>query len=64
MPRFPAELNVAWSWHEIVSDFVRPTLIWLDNKGKTGQVGLNSLVKKYDLQGNLRCLTEKREGCK
>ena len=47
-----------------MSDFVRPTLIWLGYQGKTGQAGLDNLVKKYDLQGNLRCLTETREGCK
>ncbi len=55
-----AELNLAWSWHEIVSDYVRPTLVWLEKKGKAD---LDALVKQYDLHGNLRCLTENQEGC-
>ncbi|KAL4422147.1 hypothetical protein ABPG77_006836 [Micractinium sp. CCAP 211/92] len=54
------ELNLAWSWHEIVSDYVRPTLVWLEKKGKAD---LDALVKQYDLHGNLRCLTENQEGC-
>jgi len=53
-------LNLAWAWHEIISDFVRPTLEWLEKRGKAD---LDALVKKYDLKGNLRCLTERREGC-
>lgn len=51
---------MAWSWHEIVSDFVRPTLMWFEAKG---QADLNALVKQYSLNGNLRCLTEYKEGC-
>ena len=52
---------MAWSQHEIVADFVRPTLMWLEAKGKGAT--LNSLVKKFSLNGNLRCLTESTEGC-
>ena len=54
------ELNLAWSWHEIVSDCVRPTLMWLEAKGKAD---LAALVHQFNLYENIRCLTEYREGC-
>lgn len=38
----PAALNVAWSWHEIVSDYVRPTLMWMEAKGKANLAALVS----------------------
>ncbi|KAL4440448.1 hypothetical protein ABPG75_003449 [Micractinium tetrahymenae] len=54
------ELNVAWSLHEGVADYVRPTLMWLESRGKAN---LNALVKRYSLDGRLSCLTERVEGC-
>ncbi|KAL4458456.1 hypothetical protein ABPG75_013321 [Micractinium tetrahymenae] len=54
------ELNLAWSWHEIVSDPVTATLKWLFAKGKAD---LGSLVKKYDWNQNIACLSETRIGC-
>ncbi|PSC68342.1 heat shock 70 kDa 17 isoform A [Micractinium conductrix] len=54
------ELNMAWSWHEIVSDFVRPSLAWFESGGRAN---LDKLVKDMDLKGNIRCLTERVEGC-
>ena len=52
---------MAWSWHEIVADFVRPTLMWLEKKGRAN---LQSLVRRYSYENDgLRCLTERREGC-
>ncbi len=46
----PAELNLAYSQHEIVSDFVRPTLMWLEAKGKAN---LTALVNQYSLNQNI-----------
>ena len=56
----PAELNLAYSQHEIVSDYVRPTLMWLEAKGRAN---LAALVDQFSLNGTLRCLTETQEGC-
>jgi hypothetical protein len=58
----PAELNVAYSQHEIVSDYVRPTLMWLERGGKG--TTLNSLVKRFSLNNRITCLTERYEGCR
>ena len=33
---------MAWSWHEIVSDFVRPSLAWFESGGRAN---LDKLVK-------------------
>lgn len=54
------ELNVAFSMHEGVADYVRPTLMWLESRGKAN---LNALVQRYSLEGKLACLTERVEGC-
>ncbi|KAL4431781.1 hypothetical protein ABPG77_002997 [Micractinium sp. CCAP 211/92] len=54
------ELNVAWSMHEGVADYVRPALMWLESRGKAN---LNALVQRYSLNGTLSCLTERVEGC-
>ncbi|PRW59841.1 hypothetical protein C2E21_1509 [Chlorella sorokiniana] len=54
------ELNLAYSQHEIVSDYVRPTLMWLEQRGNAN---LNALVQQYSLNGTLRCLNESVEGC-
>ncbi len=51
---------MAWAWHEIVSDPVTATLKWLFAKGKAD---LGALVKKYDWNQNIACLTEARIGC-
>ena len=61
----PAELNMAWSQHEIVADYVRPTLMWLEARGRpAGGETLASLVAKYGLEASgLSCLTEDTEGC-
>jgi len=37
-----AALNLAWSWHEIVADYVRPTLMWLEARGQANLAGLVS----------------------
>lgn len=47
---FSAELNMAYSQHEIVSDFVRPTLMWLEARGKAN---LTALVNQYSLNQNI-----------
>lgn len=31
-PNAHAELNMAYSQHEIVGDYVRPTLMWLESQ--------------------------------
>lgn len=41
-------------------DYVRPTLMWLESRGKAN---LNALVQRYSLEGKLACLTERVEGC-
>ncbi|KAI3435834.1 hypothetical protein D9Q98_001892 [Chlorella vulgaris] len=55
------ELNLAWAWHEIVSDHVRATLAWLETGGRAN---LNALARKYSLNDNIACLNEYREGCR
>lgn len=50
---FSAELNMAYSQHEIVSDFVRPTLMWLEARGKAN---LTALVNQYSLNQNIGAL--------
>lgn len=35
-------LNVAWAWHEIVADYVRPTLMWLEKRGQDNLAALVS----------------------
>lgn len=62
MRSLPAALNLAYSQHEIVSDYVRPTLIWLERGGKGAT--LNNLVKRFDLYGRISCLNERTEGCR
>jgi hypothetical protein len=54
------ELNLAYSQHEIVSDHVRPTLMWLEARGRAN---LTALVNQYSLNQNIACLSEWREGC-
>ena len=52
-------MNLAYSMHEIVSDFVRPTLMWLESKGRSD---LNTLVRQYSVGSRISCLTEWNEG--
>lgn len=60
----PAELNMAYSQHEIVADYVRPTLMWLEARGRPAGETLASLVAKFGTETTgLSCLTETREGC-
>lgn len=56
---------MAWSQHEIVADYVRPTLMWLEAGGRpAGGETLASLVAKFSTEASgLACLTETQEGC-
>ena len=48
-----AELNMAWSWHEIVADYVRPTLVWMEAGGRAN---LSALVQQYSLNEHIGAL--------
>ena len=51
----------AYSWHEILSDYVRPSLLWLASKGK---LNMSTLVANYSTaQSGIACLTESTQGC-
>ena len=39
-------MNLAWAWHEIVSDYVRATLAWLETKGKANLAKLVAEVSE------------------